>query len=86
MSSDVRTIRRMRPWRWKCPHCLGGLMTLDSARTHLRRRHSDCWSCHVEKVMVEAMMTGHEFVSTTERMSVGGGEYKWTDYDLRPAR
>jgi hypothetical protein len=37
-------------------------MKLRAAQRHLRRSHSECWSCRLEKLMVEAMMTGHGFI------------------------
>jgi hypothetical protein len=37
-------------------------MALPSAVRHLRRRHNDCWSCRLERLMVEAMIDGRGFV------------------------
>jgi uncharacterized protein (DUF983 family) len=44
---------RDRDLRWRCPHCGGGYMSLASAEKHLTRRHSDCWSCELEKHLVQ---------------------------------
>jgi hypothetical protein len=51
-----------RPWRWTCPHCFGGPMRLESADRHLRRKHADCWSCRLERLMIRAMIEGRGYV------------------------
>jgi hypothetical protein len=37
-------------------------MSLRSAYRHLTRRHWDCPSCHLERLIVQAMMEGKGFV------------------------
>lgn len=37
-------------------------MTLESADKHLRRKHADCWSCRLERSMVQAMIAGVGFI------------------------
>lgn len=49
-------------WRWTCPHCGVGSMTLGSAARHLRRKHYDCPGCRVERHMVAAMAEGLGFI------------------------
>lgn len=61
-----RPIGNPHRWRWRCPHCLGGNMKLESAVRHLRRRHNDCWSCRLERTMVEAMRQGTGFYFETK--------------------
>lgn len=55
-----------RDWRWRCPHCGVGSMKLASAERHLRRRHFDCASCRIERLMVQAMMEGKGFIIERE--------------------
>jgi hypothetical protein len=37
-------------------------MRLPSAERHLRRKHYDCWSCKLERLMVQAMIEGKGFI------------------------
>jgi hypothetical protein len=37
-------------------------MQLNSGIKHLRRKHIDCWSCHMEMLLLEAMMEGKGFI------------------------
>jgi hypothetical protein len=37
-------------------------MRLESADRHMRRKHADCWSCKLERMMVQAMLAGRGFV------------------------
>lgn len=48
-----------RPWLWRCPHCLGENVTLESALRHMRRRHLDCFSCRLEQQMVIELLADH---------------------------
>jgi hypothetical protein len=38
-------------------------MRIGSALRHLRRRHSDCWSCRIEAIMCRAIMEGKGFIA-----------------------
>jgi hypothetical protein len=38
-------------------------MTLTSAARHLRRRHWDCDSCHLESMVMQKMAAGEGFIS-----------------------
>jgi hypothetical protein len=40
-------------------------MKLESADRHLRRKHSDCWSCKLERQMIQA-------ISKLERQMIQG--------------
>jgi hypothetical protein len=37
-------------------------MKLESAEKHMRRKHSDCWSCDLERIMVRSMIEGRGYV------------------------
>jgi hypothetical protein len=37
-------------------------MRLESADKHLRRKHADCFSCRIERHMIQAMIAGRGFV------------------------
>jgi uncharacterized protein (DUF983 family) len=58
---------QLAPLRWRCPHCGGGYMSLASAEKHLTRRHSDCWSCKMERHMVRAIRSNIGQIIITRR-------------------
>lgn len=37
---------------------MGLPMRLRSASRHLRNKHYDCWSCRIEKIMIDMMIQG----------------------------
>lgn len=47
-----------RTLRWHCPHCPGTNFRLPAAQMHLNEKHNDCYSCHLERLLMKAIMEG----------------------------
>lgn len=80
MSSSRECVKEAKVYRWTCPHCLGGPMLLRSAVRHLLRRHFHCFSCRLEKIMVESMMMGRGWVAEDKILRTQFGDLPWREW------
>lgn len=81
MSSSRQCVKEAKVYRWTCPHCFGGPMMLRSCLRHLMRNHNHCFSCRLEKIMVESMMEGRGWVAEVTTLRLPFGDLPWREWD-----